>query len=213
MQKRGEKSLQMIFGLFMLLIISLVVLSMFFKFVKQGTTKTSGELEKWAKEASKEAAISNCEALCDSIADEDSLLDFCSTLYQVDWNEDGPVEGKASQGRWWFCEKKIPCFVLVPNCKNRYDGNRCRQVLAEYRSDLYVRFLNDAEGLTPDTNGDGTIDADENLLAIQDGCDLPYWDPDLPIEETSKYNWKQRFCFNTPATIASDPSFVCVPPE
>ncbi|MFH0876114.1 MAG: hypothetical protein V1859_09330 [archaeon] len=227
MMKRGEKSLSMIFGLFMLLIISLVVLSMFFKFVKQGGETTGNVAQSYAKEAAIDEAKAACAAMCEGIKDIATEIEFCSSMYKIDWDKDGRKEGTATYGQWWFCEEKIPCFVLVENCKSRYDGNRCRKDLAEYRPDLYIRFLNDIEGLSPDTNNNGVEPlpgSKETEIAFQDGCGLYYSRVDTtavnPEGITTKYNWKERFCFNesiagptTPPTRnPASPAYICNAP-
>ncbi len=208
----------MIFGLFMLLIISLVVLSMFFKFVKKGGDSMGGTSEAYAKEAAIEEAKAQCTALCEGIKDLATELEFCSRMYKVDWDKDGRVEGKANYGQWWFCEQKIPCFVLVENCKGRYDGNRCRRDLAEYQEHNYIKFLNDIDGLNPDTGNDGMINVPQDTVtAYEDGCELYYSEVNInavnPEGIKTRYNWKQRYCFNLTAEDARDPAYICTAPE
>ncbi len=195
MNKKGEKSLQMIFGLFLLLIISLVVLSMFFKFVKKGSTETQTAADDYIKSAAIEAAKTDCENLCKEANDDNSKIEFCSSIYEVDWDKDGTVEGKAQYGAWWFCESKVPCFVLVPQCKNKFDGHYCRDLLAELAPNKYYRLYVDAEGDVPAVGDYG------------DGCSLPTStsdDPDNNIFPT-QYNWKERFCFDKPYDFILDP--------
>lgn len=207
MKKRGEKSLQMIFGLFMLLIISLVVLAMFFKFVKKGGEGLGNVGTQYAQEAAKQEAQTKCQALCDGINSEDTILQFCSQIYSVDWNEDSRTEGAMQIGRWWTCEKKIPCFVLVPNCQNnRYNGNKCRELLAEFQPDKYIKFWmnvdDDVEGevrFPVDASGNEYTSIVTQLTDYSDGCLLPTSTSDLndplnPLPPTL-YNWKERFCF------------------
>ncbi|MBD3203074.1 hypothetical protein GF327_02170 [Candidatus Woesearchaeota archaeon] len=206
MKKRGEKSLQMIFGLFMLLIISLVVLAMFFRFVKQGTGKTSQELEDWAKEMAIESAKSECERLCNQAGDEASKIEFCSKAFQVDWDEDGSVEGAAQYGQWWFCEKKVPCFVLVDNCKRTYTGHYCRDLLAQYSPNKYMNLHLDVNGIAPDGN-------DEDY---EDGCALPHSNTaeDIPNRiYPTEYNWKERFCFNETYKVVLGSTWSCTAPS
>ena len=217
MQKKGAKSLQMIFGLFMLLIISLVVLAMFFKFIRKGGSSMTEQQTNYAQEARKEAAVQECEKLCNEIQGSDGIIEFCRTQFKVDWNEDGVIEGHADKGKWWFCEKKIPCFVLYPDCKNRYDGARCREELAKYRKDIYqIQFLNDIDGENPAEIEDPDLEVNgkDVLAAIKDGCDLPYTgsNPDDSIGDghyPTYFNWKERFCFNGTADQVLEDDFEC----
>jgi len=129
--KKGEKSLNMIFGLFLLLIISLVVLNLFFKF----TEKSTKSLESSSKEYYSKAAVENvkqqCQQLCDGIQDLNGLIEFCGKSFKVDWNGNNIVAGeKVRFGKWEFCEEKIPCFVLKDDCPNA-DGARCKQILLD----------------------------------------------------------------------------------
>lgn len=202
MFKKGEKSLQMIFGLFLLLIISLVVLAMFFKFVKKSSTGIEESSQDFAKTAAIDTAKGECQNLCNVANDDASKIEFCSTRYQVDWDKDGTIEGKAQYGAWVFCEKKIPCFVLVPDCKNKYDGHYCRELLAKLAPNKYYQLYLDSEGDVP-TTGDYT-----------DGCGLPnsatVADPAAGLFPT-QYNWKERFCFDQTYTdIVTPPAgWVC----
>ncbi|MBN1502444.1 hypothetical protein JW930_02790 [Candidatus Woesearchaeota archaeon] len=200
MTKRGEKSLQMIFGLFLLLIISLVVLNMFFKFVGRGSSVIGQESEEYAMKAAKEAALTECENLCNMAGKEEGTIEFCSRVYQVDWNKDGTPQGAAQHGAWWFCEKKIPCFVLVPNCKGTYDGHYCRDLLAQKAPNKYHQLFIEISGEKPQSTTD-----------YDDACLLPdreTYDETAGLFPTD-YNWKERFCFSESLATVRDSNFIC----
>jgi len=173
--KKADKSLQMIFGLFMLLIISLVVLNLFFKFTEKSSTKMEGASTEYFSKAEIQQAIQDCQALCDNINDLGTLMTFCKTYHQIDWNGN-QIEGEAiSEGKYDFCESKIPCFVLVDDCGQKstsgivYDGGFCNATLnnpANGRQTWYDALANDV-GVIPaaSTPGDGCIPALEDTCA------------------------------------------------
>ncbi len=171
--KKGEKSLQMIFGLFILLIISLVVLSLFFKFTEKSSSTMSSTGKEYFAKAAVDKAIQECQVLCESIEDVNTAIEFCKKYQSIDWDGDNLLNSKVSYGRWDFCEDKVPCFVLVDNCKEGiYNGEGCNSLLDQYRDDFYESLYNEPNG------------------NIEEGtCGL---DPNSPG------NWKMVFGFNNP---------------
>ena len=159
---------------------------MFFKFSKKGTSTIDDQLSKNLKEAAVEEAKVECQTLCNKITDDNTLIDFCATQFSVDWDEDGLVEGPATEGKWAFCEERIPCCVLVENCKNRYDGHVCREKLAELSKEKYYSLYKDTDGTAPP-------------ITFSYGCGLSYSttnpDPARGVFPTC-YNWKEKFCFD-----------------
>jgi len=158
--KKAEKELQMIFGLFVLLIISLVVLSLFFKFTEKSSGKMEGASTDYFAKADLEKVKQDCQSKCDQITNENDAIEFCKAITKVDWNGDKTILGNATYGKWQFCEAKIPCFVLVDNCKaGMYDGAKCKAILSDANNnnlDAYAILvsggLEDGCGLTPDAN-------------------------------------------------------------
>ena len=139
--KKGEKSLQMIFGLFILLIISLVVLSLFFKFIGKSSSQTEAITTKYFSESQKGNVIQECENLCGNIKGIDGAIEFCRRTYSVDWNGNNIQGNLITEGRWEFCEDKIPCFILV-DCKG-YDGSSCKNILSTQRPDFLTELTKD----------------------------------------------------------------------
>ena len=150
--RKGEKSLQMIFGLFILLIISLVVLSLFFKFTEKSSSQMSTASTEYFSKAAVDKSIQECQNLCDTIHDINGILEFCGKVQKVDFDGDNALLSKISRGRWDFCEDQVPCFVLVDNCKQgQYDGFKCKQVLLDkdnHRMDYYIALNNTGMGGT-----------------------------------------------------------------
>ena len=180
--KKAEKSLQMIFGLFMLLIISLVVLNLFFKFTEKSSTKMEGASTEYFSKAEIDQAKQDCQALCDNIKDQGTLLTFCKTYHQIDWNGNQIEGDMISEGLYDFCEHKIPCFVLVDDCGKTstagvvYDGNYCKTQLQANRVAWYDALANNP------VSGTAALDDD---CGMTDSC----------------ANWKCRFGFvDTPCT-------------
>jgi hypothetical protein len=145
-------------------------------------------------EALAENAKTECKMLCDKISDEVSATAFCGRTFEVDWNLDGAIEGAATDGGWWFCEQKIPCFIIEPNCRNRYDGEKCRDLLIEFRRDIYHKLYLEVDGLPP-----------ENPEDFNDGCNLP----DSKSENRTDFNWKERFCFSNTYSEVLGSGFLC----
>jgi len=152
--RKAEKELQMIFGLFILLIISLVVLSLFFKFTEKSSGKLEGASTEYFTKAEKEKAIQACQVLCDGILDDNTLIEFCKKTQAIDWNGDKTLGGKVSWGKWEFCEDTIPCFVLVDNCQQgKYDGIYCKEILSNPDYNSQATYAKLAAGTAADKCG------------------------------------------------------------
>jgi len=173
LNRKAEKELQMIFGLFVLLIISLVVLSLFFKFTEKSSGKMEGASTEYFTKAEMDKAIQECQLKCDNIKDDNTLIEFCKKTVQIDWNSDKLIKGNVSYGKWQFCENKIPCFVLVDTCQGgKYDGSKCKEVLSDPNNNNIAAYNALASG-------------DVEPALHDDGCGL--------TNEPS--NWKVKFGF------------------
>lgn len=173
LNRKAEKELQMIFGLFVLLIISLVVLSLFFKFTEKSSGKMEGASSEYFKKADLDTVKQDCQSKCDQINTDNDAIEFCKVSVKIDWNGDKTILGNATYGKWKFCEAKVPCFVLVDNCKQgMYDGAKCRDIL--FNPDNYNLPAYDA-----------LAGGDVDPALHDDGCGLP--------DDNS--NWKVKFGF------------------
>jgi len=139
--KRGDKSLQMIFGLFILLIISLVVLSLFFKFSETSTGRMQESTKSYFSKANIDAAIQECGNLCNGIRDINGIIDFCRSVQEIDFDGDELLISEWSYGQYDFCECFVPCFVLVDDCR-QYNGKYCALLLQEKRPDYFTQISN-----------------------------------------------------------------------
>ncbi len=161
--KKGEKELQMIFGLFVLLIISLVVLMMFLKFTKKSANSmTSAQGDFFAK-SKINSAIASCRTACSDIQGssnvDSSAIEFCSKFVRIDGDGDGHASPytKYDGGSFIACEDKVPCFILVPNCGEEWSPNKeaiytpsyCRNLLIQDgRDDLLSKLMYDSPKAT-----------------------------------------------------------------
>ncbi|MCX6709972.1 MAG: hypothetical protein NTV63_03420 [Candidatus Woesearchaeota archaeon] len=179
--KKAEKELQMIFGLFILLIISLVVLNLFFKFTEKSSGKMEGASTAYFTKEQKSQVIQDCEMKCDGIIDDNSRIEFCKATKKIDWNGDQTLGGKIREGKWEFCEDMIPCFVLVDNCKEgTYTGASCMQILSN-----------------PEFNNLDTLAA-LSAGKASDVCNLTSTGADLTTKtcaDTANANWRCKFGF------------------
>ena len=165
----------MIFGLFILLIITLVVLNLFLKTTEKSSSTIGGASEEYFKRADRDKAVQTCEALCDNIRDENTAIEYCGAIQSIDWDGDNLLQEKASFGKWDFCENKVPCFVLASNCgTGLYDGAYCKAILsdpANNRLDYYNKLIYDPGSVT--------------VSSVSDGCGL----------DRFPSNWKCKYGF------------------
>ncbi|MBN1156511.1 hypothetical protein JXA85_02770 [Candidatus Woesearchaeota archaeon] len=176
--KKGDKSLSMIFGLFVLLIISLVVLSLFFKFTEKSSSKLTSTGQEYFTKAAIDKAVQQCMTLCEGIENNNDAIEFCRKFVQIDFDGDNLLESKHSYGQWDFCENKVPCFVLIDKCKNSYDGAKCKTILTAYRVDAYEALANE----------EFPCDGDP----MEGSCCMG-----LSGDQTTSNNWKERFDFTS----------------
>ncbi|MBI4439208.1 hypothetical protein HY640_04710 [Candidatus Woesearchaeota archaeon] len=140
--KKGEKELQVVFTLLILLIVSVVVLGLFFKMVRKADDPIGIELRKQQIQQMKEAAFSKCRNLCSEAQDRDSTIEFCREIVQMDTDGDGVLEEKGTYGKWEFCEDRIPCSVLLDsdyNCKKK--AGDCKKVLMDNLPSVYCSLF------------------------------------------------------------------------
>lgn len=113
---KGQKSLQMIIGLMILLVVAGVVINIFLNYVKP---------EKFQPKTGTSEFIQKCDSLCKSYKTTGKSSDavkYCTKYASnIDWNgnkkapesDTNPVE---LQGQWKACEDRIYCF-LVTDCE------------------------------------------------------------------------------------------------
>jgi hypothetical protein len=178
MNKKGDKELQMIFGLFILLIISLVVLSLFFKFMKQSETGLRNIAEKTFDENKVSDAENFCRNICSNIQTEDAAIEFCKTAVAIEAGNAVQKHEQFSYGKNIYCEDTIPCFLLIPCPENTgaYGPIECRNMLWENARDYYLKLRYN------NTINDGGQSGD---------CKLPT----EPTDPATQRNWVYRYCY------------------
>jgi len=142
--KKADQTLNMIFGLFILLIISLVVLSLFFKFTEKSSGTMTETQETFFSKQQLQTVQNDCAVLCSEITGVDTAISFCKKYQRMDMDGDKMVSPsiKADLGRWSFCEDRVPCFILT-TCEfasTAYDGAKCKQILHDNRLDFYTQL-------------------------------------------------------------------------
>jgi hypothetical protein len=145
MNKKGDKSLNMIFALLSLIIVSFVVLNIFFKWIDLGNIFIRKEVDDTFQEGLLNDAILDCRSSCLNADTVDTKINYCRKFMQLDMNNNDVLEGEiADIGVHKACEDFVPCFVFtIPDCN--IDAKACRTLLASKRPDLYTEFY-DAEG-------------------------------------------------------------------
>ncbi|MEK6968591.1 MAG: hypothetical protein AABX51_08250 [Nanoarchaeota archaeon] len=179
MNKRGEKELQMIFGLFILLIITLVILNIFLQTSKKGF----GQVEKSSAAELKSQEVNrlklNCQALCDGINDVNSAIEFCANYQSLDPDADkSKIAEKARYGKFEFCKTKVPCFLIIDSCQGgQFTMTSCKNLLLQDQAtwDLYNKLVTDIGIIVQ--------------VSPSDGCDLPVAGTKFAVEDEAR-NWK-----------------------
>ncbi len=153
-KKGQEKGIQIVFAVFVLVIVSAIVITLVVRNVKVPKIKCN-------QNDKIQSAIMECQNYCNDIssfggqAALNSAIEFCSKTEKVDWNCDGIMKGeKMSYGIFTSCEDKIPCFELV-SCEG-YSPEECRTLLRDkspqkYNQLAYKNFSADC-GLPEDSS-------------------------------------------------------------
>ena len=134
-KKAQEKGLQMVFTVFVLVIITGVIIMLFLKTVKVPKIKCN-------QNQKIESAIMDCQSACNAMNDFEGraaingAIEFCSKTETIDYNCDGMVKGEnMSYGSFISCEDRVPCFELV-SCGD-YDGAKCKELLKQEAPQKY----------------------------------------------------------------------------
>ena len=109
-----------------------------------------------------------CNDLCAQINDDASERQFCSSFINSSGESPLVVNGFLS------CPKKIPCFLVVPNCQEKYSPAYCKSILTNH-SELNNIVQNlGSNDITPD-----------------DGCAMPAGGG------SNQKNWKTELGFTS----------------
>lgn len=138
--RKGQKSLEMIIGLVILLVVAAVVISMFLNIFQEPDV---------GQDAVEMAEIENeCESLCGNFrqaGDNPSIMtEYCLSTFVADVTGDGTTNERAGSGYGQYCEDGIKCFN-VHDCtigRQTYDAEGCQEHLCDY----YQRVQGDSAG-------------------------------------------------------------------
>ncbi len=132
-KKSEDKSLNMIFGLFVLLIVSVVAITLFLHTTSQATGGMKNAAGQYFKQQTLDKAISECNQECETAqtGTPGQKLDFCKKGFSIDWNGNGDISDKILGGYWEFCEQKIPCFIIsnIEDKKCHITPDECHKIL------------------------------------------------------------------------------------
>jgi len=127
MGRKGQKSLEMIIGLVILLVVAAVVISMFLNiFQEPDVGQDSVELEKIRQQ---------CSQACDSWKSQGltGAVEYCTMKFVYDENGDGNTRQVVRNGYNSYCEDGVHCFN-VHTCSPSFetlDAEKCRELLCQ----------------------------------------------------------------------------------
>jgi hypothetical protein len=134
---KGQKSLEMIIGLVMLLVVASVTISMFLNvFQEPELGDETVEKQKIQKECS-----SHCNDFKESNGRNQlsAALQYCKAKFERDVTGDGTSSGIAGSGYNSYCEDGIKCFN-VHTCEiglgETLDAQKCRSLMCEYYTEV-----------------------------------------------------------------------------
>lgn len=143
LMKKGVDALQMVFAMFILIVVTLVVIRLFTGIVKPGSLPNINDFK---DTYNYDREVSSCESLCGSYtasecSDYASAVSFCQKQISID------IDGnfKTGEKRHFgivngipYCEDGLYCFHIVRNCGCRgyyLDAATCRVIMLDYYKD------------------------------------------------------------------------------
>jgi len=163
--RKGQKSLEMIIGLVILLVVAGVVISTFLsQFQDNPGSQYEGTLE---QEEINRQCQQSCSAYKNSqgIKAQTNAIEYCTKTFTYDANEDGTIGGTAGRLYNRYCEDGVKCFN-VHNCevgRTQLDAERCGEIMYNYYTSSEIRQTptqanqSIAEWYRPNGDGDKTI--------------------------------------------------------
>jgi hypothetical protein len=134
MFRKGQKSLEMIIGLVILLVVAGVVISTFLsQFQDNPGNQYDSTLE--AEEITRE-----CTSMCANykgatgIKAQTAAIDYCTSNFVLDENGDGTIAGTAGVGYNRYCEDGVKCFHKH-TCEvgsTTLNAERCAEIMYNY---------------------------------------------------------------------------------
>ena len=163
MLRKGQKSLEMIVGLIILLVVAAVVISMFLNIF------TEPDIGQDAME--EQEIIQECDSLCQSWQGSQgetamsNAIEYCTKNFVHDATGDGSTTSVAGSGYNSYCEDGTYCFNkhTCESGRTTLDAERCRELMCEY----YVTVdlpLDHGEGIEDLEHGIELVERAENRI-------------------------------------------------
>jgi hypothetical protein len=140
MSRKGQKSLEMIIGLVILLVVAGVVISTFLsQFQDTPGDQYDSTLE--AEEISRQ-----CTAKCADYKDatgiqaQTAAIDYCTSNFVLDENGDGTIAGTAGVGYNRYCEDGVKCFHkhTCQTGSTTLNAERCAEIMFNYYNSTQI---------------------------------------------------------------------------
>lgn len=189
--KKGLNALEIIFSLFVLIVVVLVVIRLFIS--KMTLEELEGPIKDIKTTYNYNVEYSRCKILCDKheiTCDDYDAVDFCLEKITIDISgDDNPGEKKQGGVAFGmpFCEDGMYCFHIKKDCgcgTSVLDGETCLDILCDY----YVSELE----LEPDK-----VMKSLRTYIHWGSCD---WDP-------RDWNWKKKGGISVYSPIEKDYSY------
>lgn len=155
MRKKGVNALELIFTLFILIIVVLVVVNLFTKSMGKIAPTLETEQQAWLKLHGYTKAKAVCDNLCDQYSTSYSLQDavaFCKQVSDIDL--DGDLKSTENHGGVMpdgipACEKHVYCFHIKKDCTVglALSPQRCWEMMCEYYRTYYGISDSDSQKL------------------------------------------------------------------
>lgn len=130
--RKGQKSLEMIIGLVILLVVAAVVISMFLNIFQ--------EPQIGQQTVERQKIEQTCSSLCQDWQESSgraslsAAIEYCQRTFVFDSDDDGTTREIAGSGFNSYCENGVHCFN-VQTCEAGFetlDYQKCRQLMCEY---------------------------------------------------------------------------------
>lgn len=134
MFRKGQKSLEMIIGLVILLVVAGVVIS---TFLNQFEDNPGNQYEDTLKA---EEVKRSCQSLCsdyksaEGINAQSAAIEYCTSTYNYDEDGDGSLTETAGRLYNRYCEDGVKCFN-IHTCEIGQDilnADRCKEIMRDY---------------------------------------------------------------------------------
>lgn len=158
--RKGQKSLEMVIGLIILLVVAAVVIKLFLGQMNPERIGRLGPKQVELRLANEEIT---CRQLCSQFInnnfDKLSAVEYCKHFVGIDINENGDIRDYFEYRTFDICEDHIYCFHMY-DCRwdvGKLDFNRCLQIMCEFyteskggqtQAETYLRNI----GLTASKN-------------------------------------------------------------